>query len=142
MMVEQATVIRYQQGIATVQCQAKSGCGSCNAQSTCGSKALSALAGEKFAPQFELDVPCDLQVGDIVEIGLSEQRLLSSLFWLYCLPLLMVVGSTLLFSQWIENELTLALIIFTVTALTFMGVKKMIQCKEQGQFIPVFLRKV
>lgn len=40
MMIEQATVIQYQNGIARVQCQAKSSCGSCVAQSHCGSKAF------------------------------------------------------------------------------------------------------
>ena len=56
MLVEIATVVHYENGIAQVQCSAKSACGSCAAQKGCGTKALSALAGEKTAPQFELTV--------------------------------------------------------------------------------------
>ena len=47
MMIEQATVLSYQNGKALVQCYAKSGCGGCAAQNHCGSKALSGLSGEK-----------------------------------------------------------------------------------------------
>lgn len=142
MMIEQATVVGYQNGIAVVQCQAKSGCGSCVANQTCGTKVLSALSGEKFAPQFELAVDTPLQLGDKIEIGLTEQSLLLSVVWLYVIPLVALIASTLLLSQWIQNELWVALGIFIATALTFLLVKKTISKKSQTQFIPVFLRKI
>ncbi len=142
MMIEQASVVSYQNGIAIVQCQAKSGCGSCPSNQSCGTKALSALAGEKFAPQFELVVDIPLQIGDKIEIGLAEQSLLLSVFWLYVMPLIALILSALLLSQRIQNELWVALGIFIATALTFLLVKKTISKKSQTQFIPVFLRKI
>lgn len=142
MMIEQATVVRYQNGVALVQCQAKSSCGGCAANSGCGTKSLSALAGEKRAPLLELAVNQPLAAGDRIEIGLSERRLLLSAFWLYLLPLLALLASTLLLSFWIENELILAVAIFGATALAFFGVKKGVANKTQGEFSPVFLRKV
>ncbi|MBV6540139.1 SoxR reducing system RseC family protein [Ursidibacter maritimus] len=142
MMIEQATVLDYQNGVAKVQCFAKSGCGACSATSGCGTKSLSALAGEKVAPQFELSVNQVLSVGDRIEIGLAENSLLISVFWLYLIPLIALVGSTLLLSQWISNELGLAFGIFTATAITFVIVKKIIAQKQQGEFIPIFLRKI
>ncbi|QBQ62976.1 transcriptional regulator [Actinobacillus indolicus] len=142
MMIEQATVIGYQNGVALVQCQAKAGCGSCVANQSCGTKALSALAGEKFAPQFELSVETPLQIGDKIEIGLAEQSLLLSVFWLYVIPLIALIISALVLSQWIQNELWVALGIFIATALTFLWVKKTVSKKSQAQFIPVFLRKI
>ncbi len=141
MMIEQATVIAYQNGIAQVQCQAKQGCGGCSQQSTCGTKALSALAGEKTAPLLALPVPTPLAAGDKIEIGLAESSLLASVWWLYTLPLLAVVLSTLLLSQWIDNELIVAIGIIGSTAATFIGIKHYLS-KRQQVILPVFLRKL
>lgn len=141
MMVEQAVVIGYQNGIAKVQCYSKSGCGSCSAQ-TCGTKALSAIAGEKFAPQFSLEVNQTLQVGDKIEIGLAEQQLLQSIVWLYAIPLGVMVLSTLILSIYIVDEIVLALGIIGCTLATFSGVKRMLARQPQAQFTPIFLRKI
>lgn len=142
MMIEQATVIHYQEGIAKVQCQAKSNCGSCVAQNHCGSKALSALAGEKFAPQFELVVDIPLQVGDQIKIGLTEKSLLIGVFWLYTVPLFVIILSTLVLSLWIKNELWVVVGVLCTVAATFLMIKKYIAQKTQVQFIPVFLGKI
>lgn len=142
MMIEQATVITYHKGVATVQCQAKSGCGGCAGQASCGTKSLSALAGEKFAPQFELKVDQPLTAGDRIELGLAERSLLVSVFWLYLLPLLVVIASSLLFSQWIENELIVALLMLICTATTFWVIKKRLAQHIQSEFVPVFVRKI
>lgn len=142
MMIEQATVITYHKGVATVQCQAKSGCGGCAGQASCGTKSLSALAGEKFAPQFELKVDQPLTAGDRIELGLAERSLLVSVFWLYLLPLLVVIASSLLFSQWIENELIVALLMLICTATTFGVIKKRLAQHTQSEFVPVFVRKI
>ena len=69
MMIEEATVVEYHNGVAVVQCQAKSGCGGCAANSACGTKALSALAGEKVAPRFSIRVNQRLEVGDKIQLG-------------------------------------------------------------------------
>ncbi len=142
MMIEQATVLRYHNGIATVQCYAKSGCGGCSAQDGCGVKSLSALAGEKRAPQFELAVDQPLNEGDRIEIGLAEKSVLYSVFWLYGVPLMTILTSALLLSHRIENELVVALGILVCTAVTFLLIKKKMGQKAQREFIPVFLRKV
>lgn len=142
MMIEQAKVLRYQNGRALVQCFAKSGCGGCAEQSACGTKALSALAGEKFAPQFEIAVNEPLAAGDHIELGLAERRLLASVFWLYGLPLLAVIASSLLFSQWIENELIVASGVLGCTLAMFLGVKMWLLRKVQNQFEPIFIRKI
>lgn len=142
MMIEQATVIGYHNGVATVQCFAKQGCGGCSARSGCGTKALSALAGEKQAPQFSLHVSEPLEIGDRIEIGLEERSLLLSVFGLYVIPLIVLIGSSLLFSSWIENELIVAAGMFTVTFLTFFIIKKRMQIWAEGQFSPSFVRKI
>ncbi|WP_301098937.1 SoxR reducing system RseC family protein [Otariodibacter sp.] len=142
MMLEYATVVNYTNGIATVVCEHKSGCGSCASSGTCGTQTLSALAGEKSALEFDLKVNQPLSIGDKIEIGLTERNLLLSVFGMYGIPLIVFIGSALLFSQWIENELVVALIMFITTASLFAGMKKILQKKSMGQFIPVFLRKI
>lgn len=141
MMIEQATVVAYRKGWATVQCYAKAGCRSCVANG-CGTKALSALAGEKQAPRFELAVGEELKAGDMIEIGLSETHLLQGVFWLYAVPLFVMIGTTLFFSRWIENELIVAMAMLISTLTTFGIIRRIMKRKPQGVFTPVFLRKI
>lgn len=142
MMVEQAVVIDYQNGVAKVQCYAKSGCGGCSANGGCGTKSLSALAGEKVAPLFFLAVNQPLQAGDKIEIGLAEQHLLQGVIWLYAVPLVAMLCSTLIFSAWTANEGYIALGILVSTLGTFLGIKRRLARKQSAQFTPIFLRKI
>lgn len=138
MMIEHATVIGYQDGIAEVQCLAKSSCGSCAAQASCGSKALSALAGEKHAPRFKLAVNEILQVGEIIKLGLPEQSLLKSVGLLYGLPLFTLLFSTILLSQCLQNELWIALggVIFTLVC--FFAIHQFVK-KQHTHLTPIYL---
>lgn len=142
MLIEQAKVIAYQNGFATVQCIAKSGCGGCAGRSACGTRALSGLAGEKTAPQLTLAVDQVLSEGDWIEIGLAESSLLFSVFWLYIVPLFALIASTLLLSYWIEQELWVALGVLLVTTGTFISIKTVMLRNLSGQFTPQFLRKL
>lgn len=142
MMIEQASVIDYQNGIATIQCFAKAGCGGCAAQTGCGTRALSGLAGEKRAPQLTLAVTQPLQAGDRIEIGITEQHLLFGMLWLYGLPLLVLLASALVVSQWLENELVILLAMIFTTSTTFLWVKKQIKKSHPEAFTPVFVRKL
>lgn len=141
MMIEQATVLSYQNGVALVQCYAKSGCGSCAAQSHCGSKALSGLSGEKTAPRFELKVNEPLKAGDQIQLGLAENTLLLSVFWMYCVPLMVLIASTLLFSAISANELLVASGSIFFTACSFFVVKKITSQQSLTKFTPIFLGK-
>lgn len=142
MMVEQAKVLDYLDGTVLVQCFAKSGCGGCAASGHCGTQALSALAGEKKAPQLRLSVPFVLEKGDVIEIGLKEKSLLLSAFWLYLVPLCAVIVSAFFLSSLFDNELLVALGIFLSLVGTFYTIKINLQRKPMGQFTPVFLRKL
>ena len=133
MLVEIATVVHYENGIAQVQCSAKSACGSCTAQQGCGTKALSALAGEKTEP---------LKPGDRIELGLSETTLLNGVMWIYGVPLLVLILSAIIFSTVFKNELVVASCMLISTACAFWGVKKRINHKQQVNLVPVFLGKV
>ncbi|ABN73500.1 SoxR reducing system RseC family protein [Actinobacillus pleuropneumoniae] len=142
MMIETATVVDYQSGIATVQCSAKSACGGCAARNSCGTKSLSALTGEKFAPQFKLSVDMPLTVGDKVQIGLPEQTLLLSVFLIYCVPLFVLVLSAVIFSQLFANELFVALFMLISVSMTFWNIRRIMYKKRESEFTPVFLRRL
>lgn len=142
MIIEQAKVIHYQNGIALIQCFTKSSCGGCQASYQCGTKALSALSGEKQAGQFQLPVNTKLVEGDLIEIAITERHLLISVFWLYFLPLVVLLSSTLIFSIWLENELYLASAILFSTVMAFQIIKQIVKRQPKGQFIPRFLRKL
>lgn len=143
MMIEQATVVEYQNGVALVQCYAKSGCGGCSAQSGCGAKALSALAGEKIAPRFSIQVDEVLEVGDQIKLGLAENTLLKSVLLIYGIPLVVLLITAVGFSQFFANELMVLLTMLLSTGITFWAVKKWIDKRSQhAHFSPVFLGKV
>lgn len=143
MMIEQATVVEYQNGVALVQCYAKSGCGGCSAQSGCGAKALSALAGEKIAPRFSIQVDEVLEVGDQIKLGLAENTLLKSVLLIYGIPLVVLLITAVGFSQFFANELIVLLTMLLSTGVTFWAVKKWIDKRSQhAYFSPIFLGKV
>lgn len=142
MMIEIATVMKYENGIAQVQCMAKTACGGCAAKNHCGTKALSALAGEKTAPQFSLAVDEPLAVGDRIQLGLAETTLLTGVLWLYGLPLLTLVLSAIGFSALFANELWVAIGVLISTACAFGIVKKIMNKKQQQELTPLFLGKV
>lgn len=141
MMIETATVIAYQNGVATVQCSAKQGCGGCAVQASCGTKALSALAGEKNAPRFELMVTEPLLVGELVQIGLAEQTLLQGVLFLYGLPLLSLLISILLLSQCLENEIYVVMGTIISVILTFAFVRGHLEKTKLIEVVPIFLNR-
>ncbi|QNS14892.1 SoxR reducing system RseC family protein [Mannheimia bovis] len=143
MMIEEATVVEYHNGIAIVQCYAKSGCGSCAAKVACGTKALSALAGEKIAPRFSLTVNEPLNVGDKIQLGLAENTLLKSVFLIYGIPLFVLIITAVGFSQFFANELIVLFVMLLFTGMSFWGVRKLIDKRtQQANFSPIFLGKV
>lgn len=143
MMIEEAIVVEYQNGVAVVQCNAKSSCGGCAANAACGTKVLSALAGEKIAPRFRMAVDEPLNVGDKIQLGLAEYTLLKSVFLIYGIPLLVLVITAVGFSSFFANELIVLAMMLCFTGITFWAVKKWIDKRSRHtNFSPIFLGKV
>lgn len=142
MMIETATVLHYENGVAQVQCSAKNACGGCSAKQSCGTRALSGLAGEKFAPSFRLEVNVPLKAGEQIQVGLAEATLLRSVFWIYGVPLLVLILSAIGFSALFSHELAVAICVLISTACAFIGVKRKINKKQMGEFTPIFLGKI
>lgn len=141
MITESAIVIAYQNGVATVKCQAKSACGSCAAQNGCGTAALSELTGERGEYIFEIPTITALNVGQWVEIGLSERALLHSMLLLYALPLCVLLLATLISASCFNAEWLSALFIVLCTALSYWGVHTYIKkYRHKYAYRPILLR--
>ncbi|QLB12237.1 RseC/MucC-like positive regulator of sigma(E) [Bisgaardia hudsonensis] len=141
MLKENALVIGYEDGIATVKCQSKSVCGSCASKASCGTGALSELTGELKQHIFTISTITPLREGQIVEIGLKESSLLFSIWLIYLVPLFILLASTFLADFLLFKELISALFIFTMTGISFIFIHfytKKLQKKVNYQ--PILLR--
>ena len=139
MLKERAIVMSYdaETGLAKVKCQSQSACGACSAREACGTASLSELNGKRGEHIFTLETITPLRTGQMVEIGLEEKSMLFSALLMYIVPLF-----TLLLSNYIsENELIRAILIFILTALSFVMVKRYTsKLDQQTEFQPVLLR--
>lgn len=86
MMREWATVVAWQDGIATLHSEAKTSCNSCSARKGCGSHMLNKL-GPKGAHVMQIASVKPLQPGQRVELGIKESSLLGSALLVYMTPL-------------------------------------------------------
>ena len=143
MLKESAIVMSYgaETGLAKVKCQSQSACGACSAREACGTASLSELNGKRGEHIFTLATITPLRTGQMVEIGLEEKSMLFSALLMYMAPLFTLLVATLLSSYISENELIRAILIFILTALSFVMVKRYTRkLGQQTEFQPVLLR--
>ena len=143
MLKESAVVMSYDQetGLAKVKCQSQSACGACSAREACGTASLSELNGKRGEHIFTLETITPLRAGQMVEIGLEEKSMLFSALLMYIVPLFTLLVATLLSSYISENELIRAILIFILTALSFVMVKRYTRkLGRQTEFQPILLR--
>lgn len=141
MLIERAVVVSYQAGIAQVRFQPKTACGGCVEQKGCGVSALSSLTGEKQPYLFQIQSFVPLKAGQWVEVGLPERSLLTSVFWLYVIPLLALLASTFASEYLLNGEGWRTLFIFSTSAIALIGVRwysKKLQ--HRAGYQPVLLR--
>lgn len=90
MIEEDGLVVALNGQRAWVQTIRVSTCESCSAKASCGQSALSKLSQGK-ANQVLMDNALGARVGDTVTIGIAEEALLQASFWVYLVPLLMML---------------------------------------------------
>ena len=141
MLRESAVVISYENGIAKVKCQSQSACGQGAAKNSCGTSSLSELNGKRGEHIFNVETLMPLREGQIVEIGLEEKSMLLSALLMYVVPLLTLLIVTMLSDYISDNEILRAILIFGLTALSFIFVKSYSRkLGQQTEFQPVLLR--
>lgn len=107
MMREWATVVSWDQGVATLHTEAKTTCNSCSARKGCGSGMLNKL-GPKNAHVMQVNSEKPLQPGQRIELGIKESSLLSSALMVYIIPLVgLFIGAGLL-QYWFTSDMASA----------------------------------
>lgn len=148
MIEETATVVECSNGQAVLEAQRQSTCGSCAAKSGCGTAVFAKTLGKKSS-RITVDNTHNLQVGDMVMVGLHENALLLTSFVIYLLPL----AGLLLFAitgKWLSQHLfildnELLIVIFSIVGFLFSLrlIKKFNRkIKNDVRYQPVVLRKL
>ncbi|WP_428943798.1 SoxR-reducing system protein RseC [Pantoea sp. FN060301] len=107
MMREWATVVSWQDGVATLHSEIKTSCSSCSARKGCGSHMLNKL-GPKNAHVMKIATAEPLAPGQRIELGIAEQSLLSSALLVYMTPLLGLFILAGLFQMLFHSDLAAA----------------------------------
>jgi len=107
MMREWATVVSWQNGIATLHSEIKTSCNSCSARKGCGSHMLNKL-GPKNAHVMQIASEKPLQAGQRIELGIKESSLLGSALLVYMTPLLGLFVLAGLFQGLFQSDLAAA----------------------------------
>lgn len=107
MMREWATVVSWQNGIATLHSEIKTSCNSCSARKGCGSHMLNKL-GPKNAHVMQIASEKPLQPGQRIELGIKESSLLGSALLVYMTPLLGLFVFSGLFQALFHSDLAAA----------------------------------
>lgn len=141
MLRENAAVVDYQNGVATVKCHSKSACGQCAAKSSCGTAALAELNGEHSEHIFTVATITPVSIGQTVEVGLEERPLLFSILLVYVIPLVTLLCATLIGASLFLQEWMNAMFIFFSTALSFVIVRFLVQkLQRKSAYQPILLR--
>ena len=131
MMKEWATVISWKNGVALLRCEPHSGCGSCNARTGCGSHLLNEL-GPESEHQLKIAISLPLEVGQKVEVGISEGSLLRSAALVYLTPLVGLIAGGDLFQTLFITDAFTALGAISGAGLGFL-LARVIASKIEGQ---------
>ncbi|UVO07324.1 SoxR-reducing system protein RseC [Pectobacterium polonicum] len=123
MIKEWATVVSWQDGIVELRCEPSAGCGSCTSRSSCGTGLLSQLG---LSAENTLHVPYErpLEVGQKVELGISEGRLLLSAALVYFVPLVGLLFGAAIFQTLFSTDLAAVIGALLGGGLAFIGVKR------------------
>ena len=107
MMREWATVVAWQDGIATLHTEANTSCNSCQARKGCGSHMLNKL-GPKNAHVMQIASSKPLAPGQRVELGIKESSLLGSALLVYMTPLFGLFAVAGIFQMLFHSDLAAA----------------------------------
>ncbi|MBK5072084.1 SoxR-reducing system protein RseC [Budviciaceae bacterium CWB-B4] len=104
MLREWATVIDWQQGIATLRCEQQAGCSSCRSKASCGTRVLNKL-GPQVIHDLQIPVEQPLSPGQRVELGIPESGVLLSALLVYMVPLLGILLCSGLFYYGLGSDI-------------------------------------
>ena len=104
MIEEFAVVTRIKDNLATLEIERRTACGLCGQTRGCGNATWGKLLGHD-SHEFTAENPINAIVGNSVVVGINEQAVLSSAFFLYIVPLFGLVLGTVLSDYFFSNQL-------------------------------------
>lgn len=102
MMLENGRVVAVDGHRVWVETRQNSACGACVAKAGCGQGVLNGLFSGKrhFIQVDSRHLAAPIQVHDEVELAIDEHVMLKGSFWVYVLPLLLMIGGAVLAQSW------------------------------------------
>lgn len=122
MIEEYAIVTSRTDKQATLEIERRTACGLCGQTRGCGNAAWGKLLGHN-SHGFTAENPVDAKVGDSVVVGINEQAVLNSAFYLYIVPLMGLLIGTVLADYFFDNQLYVILAAAVGLAAGFVWVK-------------------
>ena len=122
MIEEYALVTKSAGTVATLEIERRTACGLCGQKRGCGNATWGKMLGHD-SHDFTAENQINAQVGDSVVVGIDEQAVLNSAFFLYVVPLVGLLIGTLLADYLFKNQFYVILGAVLGLVLGFLWVK-------------------
>jgi sigma-E factor negative regulatory protein RseC len=122
MIEEYAIVTKSAGNTATLEIERRTACGLCGQKRGCGNATWGKMLGHD-SHDFTAENQINAKVGDSVVVGIDEQAVLNSAFFLYVVPLLGLLIGTLLTDYLFKNQFYVILGAVLGLVLGFLWVK-------------------
>lgn len=122
-MIEEYAIVTGRIGAqATLEIERRTACGLCGQKRGCGNATWGKLLGHN-SHSFTAENPVNANVGDSVVVGIDEQAVLNSTFYLYVVPLIAMLIGTVLADSFFNNQFYVILGAAVGLVLGFLWVK-------------------
>ncbi len=122
-MIEEYAIVTKSAGtVATLEIERRSACGLCGQKRGCGNAIWGKMLGHD-SHDFTAENQIHAQVGDSVVVGIDEQAVLNSAFFLYVVPLIGLLIGTLVADYLFKNQFYVILGAVLGLVLGFLWVK-------------------
>lgn len=122
MIEEFAVVTQRMDGFVMLEVERRTACGLCGQTRGCGNATWGKLLGHQNQA-FLAKNTIDAKVGDSVVVGIDEGVMLSTVFYLYLVPLLSMLVAAVLADQLLNHDVWVALFAGLGLLLGFLWVK-------------------
>lgn len=122
MIEEYAVVTERLDGHVMLEVERRTACGLCGQKRGCGNATWGKFLGHK-RQEFVAENAIDANVGDSVVVGINEREILSTVFYLYIVPLLSMLAAAVLADRFLNNEFYVILAAGAGLLLSFLWVK-------------------
>lgn len=122
MIEEYAIVTKSTGSLATLEIERRTACGLCGQKRGCGNATWGKMLGHD-SHDFTAENQINAQIGDSVVVGIDEQAVLNSAFFLYIVPLGALLVCTLLADYFFDNQFYVMIGAVLGLVLGFLWVK-------------------